>query len=110
MKPEQKVGPDDQRFGAWARTLAKGGEAKFALDPDFARSLAGKRATVHVIFLDRGAGSFTVRAAERKFEHALADSGRWQTAEFAIDRAGFTRDCHRRRRRPDITYDRGCED
>jgi hypothetical protein len=89
MKPEQKVGPDDQRFGAWARTLARGAEAKFELDADFARSLAGKKVTLRVIYFDRGAGTFTILAGGRKFEKALADSGRWQTAEFAVDHAGF---------------------
>jgi hypothetical protein len=90
MKPEQKVGPDDQRFGAWARTLAGGAEAKFELDSVLARSLADKKATLRVIFFDRGTGNITIQAGGRKFERALAGSGRWQTAEFAIDRAGFT--------------------
>jgi hypothetical protein len=89
MMPEQKVGPGEQRFGAWARTLARGAEARLELDPDFARSLSGKQATVHVIFFDRGTGGFTVAAGGRKFEHALGDSGRWQTASFVVDRAGF---------------------
>lgn len=90
MKPEQKAGPDDQRFGAWARTLARGAEAKFELDHDFARSLEGKPAKLRLIFLDRGAGKLLVRAGAMKVERALADSGRWQTAEFDVDRAGFT--------------------
>jgi hypothetical protein len=90
MKPEQKVGPDEQRFGAWARTLARGAEAKFELDPGFARSLSGTKAALRAIFFDRGAGRIMVQAGGRKFERALADSGRWQTAEVAIDRAGFT--------------------
>jgi hypothetical protein len=86
MKPEQKAGPDDQRFGAWARTLPKGGEAKFALDPEFAASLTGKKVILRVVFLERGAGTFAVRAAGRNFDQALTDSGRWKTAEFPIDR------------------------
>jgi hypothetical protein len=92
MKPEQKIGPDDQRFGAWARTLAKGSQAKFALDSSFARSLSGRKAILRVIFLDRGAGIFTVHAAGRTFEPPLAASGRWRTAEFPIDRAAFVAD------------------
>jgi hypothetical protein len=92
MKPEQKIGPDDQRFGAWARTLAKGSEAKFALDSSFARSLAGGRAILRVIYLDRGAGTFTVHAAGRAFSRTLASSGRWQTAEFKIDHADLMAD------------------
>jgi hypothetical protein len=83
MKGEQKVGPDDQRFGAWARTLAKGAVAKFALDADFARSLA-KTSILRVIYLDRGAGTFTVTGAGKAFEQSLAGSGRWKTAEFQI--------------------------
>ena len=50
------------------------------------------KAIVRVIFFDSGAGAFTVQAAGRKFEHAVANSGRWQTAEFEIDRAIFAAD------------------
>ncbi len=84
MKPEQKAGPDDQRFGAWARTLSKGAQAKFALDAGFARSLAGKKAILRVTFLDQGDGAFTVRGAGRTFRNKLTGSGRWMTAEFEI--------------------------
>ena len=88
MKAEEKVGPDDQRFGAWARTLS-GGTAKFALDADFARSLEGKKAAVRVIYLDRGASEFQVIAAGKKFEQKLTGSGRWKTAEFPIAGVSF---------------------
>lgn len=76
MKQEQKIGPDDQRFGAWALTLPKGAEVKFTLDPAFARSL--KKATVRVTYLDRGVGTFAVLGRETK----LTGSARWKTAEF----------------------------
>jgi hypothetical protein len=92
MKAEQKIGPDDQRFGAWALTLAKGSPANFALDPAFARSLAGKKATVRVTYLDRNAGTFTVLASGQKFQTSLGDSGRWKAAEFPLDRAAFAAD------------------
>jgi hypothetical protein len=80
MKPEQKIGPDDQRFGAWALTLPKGGEVKFALDPAFAGSL--KKATVRVTYLDRGTGAFTLRTAGQEFQAKLTATGRWKTAQF----------------------------
>ena len=89
MKLEQKVGPDNQRFGAWALTLAKGEQAKFALDPDFARSLAGKKAAVRMTFLDQGSGAFAVRIANRKFPGKVSNSGRWKTLEFEIDGASL---------------------
>ncbi len=89
MKPEQKVGPDDQRYGAWACTLPSGGTAKFSLDADLARSLEGGKAVLRVIYLDRGAGRFAVSASGAKFEQTLGGSGRWKTAAFAIDRAAF---------------------
>ncbi len=83
MKPAEKVGPDDQRFGAWARTLANG-TARFVLDPDFARSLQGRKAGLRVTYLDQGGGTFTVAAADQKFEQKVGASGRWKTAEFQI--------------------------
>ena len=85
MKPEQKIGPDDQRFGAWALTLSKGAQAKFALDPDFAHSLAGKKAAVRVTFLDQGSGVFTVHIAGHNFPGKLSNSSRWKTVEFEMD-------------------------
>jgi hypothetical protein len=88
MKPERKIGPDDQRFGAWAYTLAKGAQVRFELDADFARSLAGKKAILRVTYLDRGAGTFAVHAAGRRFTGALSGSGRWKTAEFATSVPG----------------------
>jgi hypothetical protein len=80
MKPEQNIGPADQRFGAWAMTLAKGLEVKFELDPAFARSL--QKAAVRVTYLDRGAGAFTLRTAGQEFQEKLTDTGRWKTAQF----------------------------
>jgi hypothetical protein len=78
LKAERKIGPDDQRFGAWARTLTKGAEARFALDPAFARSL--KKATVRVTYLDRDGGTFEVLGHQTK----LTGTGRWKTAEFDV--------------------------
>jgi hypothetical protein len=80
MKPERKIGPDDQRFGAWALTLPKGGQVTFALDPDFARSLASKKAKVRFTYLDQGDGTFTIGSIQCK----LTNSGRWKTAELEI--------------------------
>lgn len=80
MKPERNIGPADQRFGAWAMTLAKGAEVKFEIDPAFARSL--KKATVRVTYLDGGTGSFTLRTAGQEFQGKLAGTGRWIAAQF----------------------------
>ena len=87
MKAEEKIGPAGQRFGAWARALRAGDRAKFELDAEFARSLEGKPAVVRLIYLDRGPGAFAVNASGRKLEEKMAGSGRWQTAEFKLDRA-----------------------
>jgi hypothetical protein len=49
MAPVGKAGADDRRFGAWARSLKKGAEARFTLDADFARSLQGRPAKVNLV-------------------------------------------------------------
>jgi hypothetical protein len=85
MRPEQKVGPDDQRFGAWARTLVKGTRGLFELDPRFAAGIAGKDVVLRAVYLDRGAGAFTIHAVGREFRQALGASGRWQTAAFKLN-------------------------
>ena len=63
-------------------TLLSGSTVRFAPDPAFASSLAGKRASIKVTYLDQGSGRFTVRAGGKVFEKALGATGRWQTAAF----------------------------
>jgi hypothetical protein len=92
LKAEQNAGPDDQRFGAWACTLPAGGTATFALDPEFGRSVQGGPVMLRVVYLDRGAGRFRLRASGRTFSQPLGGSGRWKTAEFPIDHASFGTD------------------
>jgi hypothetical protein len=82
LRGEEKVGPPEERFGAWACMLAKGSQAKFAPDPEFVRSLTDKPATVRVTYLDKGRGGFTIGAGGRKFHQELKGSGHWRTAEF----------------------------
>ena len=86
----QAPAPDDQRFGAWARTLAKGSRAEFELDPRFTESIAGRNVVLRAIYLDRGTGAFTIRAAGRRFTQALAGSSRWRTAEFKLTASALT--------------------
>jgi hypothetical protein len=93
-RAETKVGPDDQRHGAWACTLPAQGTLRLALDRDFARSLEGGHAVLRVVYLDRGAGRFTASVAGATREQTLGGSGRWKTAELAIDRAALGADGH----------------
>jgi hypothetical protein len=90
MRPEEKIGPADQRYGAWAVTIPRGTEAKFKLEPAFARSLEGRKTVVRVFFLDRGTGSFTLRASGKESTMRLSGSDRWKSAEFEVARAHFT--------------------
>jgi hypothetical protein len=85
MKPERLVGPANQRFGAWARTLAGGSKVRFELDRDFARSLASKPAAIKVVYLDKSRGEFAVESGGRKFSAKTEGSGVWKTAGFQAD-------------------------
>jgi hypothetical protein len=89
MPPIEKAGPDDQRFGAWARLLKKGTKAAFALNPEFASSLAGKPATVNITYLDRGKGQVELRYSGTCSYAPVKDTGRWLTAEFPVGKSAF---------------------
>jgi hypothetical protein len=80
MAPLRKVGPDEQRFGAWARELRQGAKARFRLHPEFARSVEGRQATVQVTYLDRGQGVLEAEWGGSKFSTPLMGSNRWKTA------------------------------
>jgi hypothetical protein len=89
MPPLEKAGPDDQRFGAWARLLKKGTKAVFALNPEFATSLTGKPATVSFTYLDRGRGQIELRNSGTCSYVPVNDTGRWLTAEFPVGKSAF---------------------
>ena len=75
------VGPDEQRFGAWARKLPAGRQIKLELDRDFVKSL-GRGARIRVAFFDDAEGHFSLQTGRKALPITMNNSGRWQTAEF----------------------------
>jgi len=89
MQPLEKAGPEEQRFGAWARRLSAGSRARFRLRASFARSLDGQVAAVSVVYLDHGAGSFAAEFSGRRFQTELKGTERWKTAILPIEESGL---------------------
>ena len=87
--PKKNVGLDDQRFGAWARTIPAGGRLRFSLDERFARSLGGRKAIVRVTYLDSEKGSFNVVIPGQTWAAQMAGSGRWTTDQLLVPSASF---------------------
>jgi hypothetical protein len=76
------VGPTTQRFGAWARSIAKGAAVDLQLDASF-RSHENAQGTklVNVTYLDDAPGNaFTVAAAGQSLTVNLTGTGKWRTA------------------------------
>lgn len=89
--PGKDVGPDDQRFGAWARTVPGSGRLRLALDDRFAHSLSDRQAIVKVTYLDSEKGSFSVVVPGQSWAVQMAGSGRWMTAQQTVPSASFER-------------------
>jgi hypothetical protein len=89
MRQVKKSGPDDQRFGAWARLLPRDQTLQLMLDDSFAASLATQTAELRVTYLDRGTGSFDIQAASQTFHAQCSDSGRWKTSAWELSRPVF---------------------
>ena len=85
----KSVGPDDQRFGAWARLLPCDQTMQLVLDDRFAASLATQAAELRVTYLDSGTGTFDVQAAGQTFHVQCSDSGRWKTVARELPRPVF---------------------
>ena len=88
-REEKKVGPDEQRFGAWARLLSRDQMMQLVLDETFVASLATQAAELRVTYLDRGTGSLEIQAAGQTFRAQCADSGRWKTATWQLQNPVF---------------------
>lgn len=77
------IGPDDRRFGAWARRLPPKESLSVEVDAAFAASLNG--ACINVVYLDDHAGSFTVHVAGETFRVKMSGSGEWKTETVALN-------------------------
>jgi len=78
------IGPDSQRFGAWARILPAGETLRLMLNSRFAASLK-TGAKIRVVFYDDKPGKFHIENGSRQHNVAMTGSGYWQTAEFPMD-------------------------
>lgn len=77
------IGPDGQRFGAWARRLPAGKSIQLELDRDFARGLK-RGASIRVTWFDDTEGEFSLEAGHQRHPVPTGKTGRWQTAEFPM--------------------------
>ena len=88
----KKAGPDDQRFGAWARLLPGTETMRFVLDQTFAASLNAQTTELRVTYLDQGTGAFEVKAGDQKFTTHCTNTGRWKTTLWNMPPALYKQD------------------
>jgi len=85
-------GPQSQRFGGWARSIAANGRMVFKLDPRFARSLAN--ACLRIVYLDEGTNEFTVTWDDaghgRRRTIRKDNTGRWRELSIELPSPRFT--------------------
>lgn len=77
------AGPEEQRYGAWARILPPGQTIRLRLDSRFAESLRGRPASIRAVYLDSPEADFFIRTGTTVRHVRPGGSGRWQTAEFS---------------------------
>jgi hypothetical protein len=79
----ESVGPDWQRFGAWARRVPANGRMRFQLDDRFANTLGGN-ATIRVTYFNSKSPRFSVVTNGMNRDVAGGGTGTWKTAEFSV--------------------------
>ena len=91
--PLDNAGPDDQRFGRWARAIEGPGQMLFRLDPQFAASLRGNPCRIRLVYLDDGTNSLAIHWDEAGKPGARAvqksGMGRWKELLIDVPEAGF---------------------
>lgn len=88
------VGPDRQRFGAWALMLPTDERLRLELNDTFVKSLSDRAATINITYLDDAKGSFDTLAGEKTFVTKLQGSKEWKTASFKISGSALVKDTH----------------
>lgn len=81
------VGPDNQRFGAWARVLPAGKAMRVKADETFLESLDG--AVIRITYLDEAqsaGGSFSMQFGDVTRVIERTGSGGWVTTRIPVDK------------------------
>jgi hypothetical protein len=80
------VGPEQQRFGAWARAIPAGATMRLRPDREFVQSLAGGPGQLRIVYLDSGTDSLTLSLQDLSWEIPRTDTGHWREYLAPIDR------------------------
>jgi hypothetical protein len=83
---EYTIGPYNQRFGAWARSIPAGNTAELQLDAGFLATVNSRvGAEINVTYLDNVAGaSFTATFGAQSVTTTLINTGLWQTVAIPV--------------------------
>jgi len=79
------AGPEDSRFGMWARVLEPGDTMEISVDPKFSASLADLSSTLHLTYLDQGNGSILVSTGGKEMTAQCEDSGEWRQTSMELN-------------------------
>jgi hypothetical protein len=83
---QRNIGPDENRFGAWALHLQDGERLRLEVDKAFCESLENQTATATITYLDRGAGTLHISIGDTQHSQQLDNSGEWKTTSFRVHR------------------------
>lgn len=73
------IGPDEQRFGAWARVLPAGEQMNLKLNQKFLESCKGKSIKVSVTYYDAKGKDFSIIINRIPYVVACKGQNKWQT-------------------------------
>jgi len=76
---QTSIGPNDSRFGAFARILPQGKSMNLLLNTAFVSSLSGRNVPINITYLDQGTGSFSLSVGGKLYEIPKQDSQTWKT-------------------------------
>jgi hypothetical protein len=77
------IGPEEQRYGAWARILPPGETLRLRPDGRFVASLGGRPVEIRAVYFDEPPAEFSIRAGTTVRRVRPAGTRRWQTAAFS---------------------------
>jgi len=85
----ESVGPNWQRFGAWARRINANGRMRFKLDDRFANAIRGQNVTVRVVYFNSKSPGFSIETSGSKKDFAGGGTGTWKTVEMTVAASDF---------------------
>jgi hypothetical protein len=88
---KRNIGPDNQRFGAWALEIPVKEKTQLAVNEDSTSSFKNNSVKIRVTYFDSETGIISFTLGRNRYNQQVTDTKKWETKKFQVKRNNISR-------------------